>query len=275
MKKNKLVHIIFLVLVFGCEQVVELDIEQSIPQIVIEGLLTNKDTVHYVKVSKSIQFYETGLNPITNAIIHVSGAGEVIEYSHNPTNIDSLTGYYFSDLPYAGKIGEAYKLHVDIDGVDYEAEDTMLYITKIDSLSFQLAANPSEEDFDDGKIYELLLYAAEPQESNDYYQFYFYRDNEVITYTNNIYVFSDEAFGPSLNGLSSPVLFREGELASVQMLSLTREQYIYYIDLSNLLNSDGGMFSPPPANPRNTFSNKALGLWQVSAVSKAALLIAP
>lgn len=272
---NKLKYIALITLFIGCEKVVELDIDQSVPQIVIEGLLTNLDTVQYVKVSKSIQFYDTGLNPVTSAIVSVSGDGQQYSYSHNPMAIDSMNGYYFSDTNYAGTIGQAYTLNVDISGTEYIAEDTMRYITKIDSLSFKLATNPSDEDKEDGKIYQALLYAQEPQETEDYYQFQFYRDNELISYPNNIYVFSDVAFGPNLNGLPSPVLFREGELASVHIYSLTREQYVFYTDLSNILNSDGGMFSPPPANPRNGFSNNALGLWQVSAVSQDSILIAP
>lgn len=273
MNKLKFRYIAILTLFFSCEKVVELDLEQSTPQIVIEGLLTNKDTIHYVKVSRSIQFYETGFNPITNAIVNVTGNNNVYTYSHNPSSIDSLDGYYFSDMSFSGLIGKSYVLQVDIEGVEYVAEDTMLYVTKIDSLMVSLASNPTEEDEKDGKIYQVLLYAIEPQETEDYYQFQFFRDKTLIAYPNNIYVFSDVAFGPDLNGLPSPVLFRKGELASVQIYSLTREQYIFYTDLANLLNNDGGMFSPPPANPRNGFSKSVLGLWQVSAISEDSIRI--
>jgi len=272
---NKLAYLYFALfsLSFGCEKVVELDLNQSIPQIVIEGLLTNKDTIQYVKVSRSIQFYETGLNPVTNAIINVDGEGKLFTYSHNPSSIDSLNGYYFSETPFAGKIGESYKLSVNVNGVNYVAEDTMRSVTSIDSLTFQLASNPFDEDVKAGRIYQVLLYASEPVETQDYYQFHFFRNHKLITDSNNIYVFSDESFGPNLNGLSSPVLFKEGELASVIIYSLTREQYVFYTDLANILNSDGGMFSPPPANPRNSFTNNALGLWQVSAFSEASIKI--
>lgn len=264
------------ILFFGCEKVVELDIDQSVPQIVIEGMLTDKDTLQYVKVSRSIQFYETGLNPILDAVVSVSGNGSVYNYSHNPLAIDTLNGFYFSDISYSGLIGESYTLQVDVEGINYNAVDTMRSVTKIDSLIFQEASNPFEEEVDDkGRIYEVLLYASEPQETEDFYQFQFYRDSVLITDLTSIYVFSDVAFGPDLNGLPSPVLFAEGELASVQIFSLSREQYVFYADLANLLNTDGGMFSPPPANPRNTFSNNALGLWQVSAVSEDSIRITP
>lgn len=273
--KRILLLFIGLGLLFSCEEVVDLDIDQSTPQIVIEGLLTNKDTIQYVKVSRSIQFYESGLNPVETAIISVTDGSQIYTYSHNPGAYDSLQGYYFSDMPYAGTIGGVYTLTVDVDGVEYQATDSMKFVTDIDSLAVVLAPNPDDEDLEEDRIYQVLLFAEEPQDTEDFYQFQFFRNDTLITSTNNIYVFSDEALGDRLDGLPSPVLFKEGEKASVEIYSLTKEQYLFYSDLGNILNSDGGMFSPPPANPRNTFSNNALGLWQVSAVREGSIEIHP
>ncbi len=275
MGKSTIIVLAVFALSFACEKVVELDVQQSTTQMVIEGLLTDRDTTHFVKVSRSIQFYDIGVNPVTDAIISVSGEGQTYTYSHNPFDIDSMKGYYFSDVVYAGKVGATYTLDVEVEGVNYSATDTMYYVTSIDSLSIALALNPSEEDEEDDKIYQVLLYANEPKETEDYFQFQFYRNKELIAYPNTIYVFSDVGLGPTLNGLPSPVLFKEGELASVKIYSLSKEQYLFYSDLANLLNTDGGMFSPPPANPRNTFTNGALGLWQVSAVSEDSILVIP
>lgn len=275
MKKTLSLLIITGFTLFSCEEVVDLDIDQSTPQIVIEGLLSNKDTVQYVKVSRSIQFYDTGNNPITNAIVKVNSEGNEFTYSHNPDNSEEYEGYYFSDAPYSGEIGKAYTLTVDVSGVEYVATDTMKYVTEIDSLEIVIAPNPSDDDKELGRIYQVLLYATEPQETEDFYLFHFYRNDSLITSSTNIYAFSDTALGDKLDGLPSPELFKEGELAGVTIYSLSKEEYIYYTDLSNILNSDGGMFSPPPANPRNTFSNGALGLWQVSAIREAAIKIEP
>jgi len=275
MSKSYYIILVFLCSSFGCEKIVEIDIGQSVPQIVIEGFLTDRDTTHFVKVSRSIQFYEIGLAAVTDAVITVKSGDDTFNYTHNPMAIDSMNGYYFSDVEYAGEIGVDYMLSVDVAGVNYSATDTMLFVTPIDSLSFSFAPHMSEEDEADGKIYQLLLYAAEPTDTEDFYQFKFYRNGDLVAYPDNIYVFSDVALGSTLNGLPSPVLYRKGEMASVKILSISREQYIFYSDLSNLLNTDGGMFSPPPANPRNTFTNEALGLWQVSAVSEDSIRIDP
>jgi hypothetical protein len=90
-----------------------------------------------------------------------------------------------------------------------------------------------------------------------------------------VYAFDDQFLNGSLNGLPSPINFKEGELASVEIYSLTRQQYIYFVDLTNLLNNDGGMFSPPPANPRTNIQGGALGLFQVSGIRRGSILIEP
>ncbi len=268
-------YFLLALVLLGCEQVVELDVNQAAPQLVIEGLLTNKDTLHYVKISRSMSFYNTGFSPVTNAQVTVTGNGNSYSYRHNPFDIDTLDGYYFSDNVYAGVVNKVYQLQVQVQGTTYLAADTLRPVTTIDSLAFKLAPNPSKEDLKDGKMYQVLLYAAEPQKTRDYYQFSFYRNKQLIAYPNNIYVFSDIALGPTLNGLPSPVLYRKGELAGVEIYSLSREQYVFYEDLSNILTTDGGMFSPPPANPRNTFTHGALGLWQVSAMVTDSIKITP
>jgi hypothetical protein len=51
------------------------------------------------------------------------------------------------------------------------------------------------------------------------------------------------------------------------MFSISRLGYVYFNDLSSLLNNDaGGMFGSVPAAPRTNLTNGALGFFQVSAV---------
>ncbi len=49
---------------------------------------------------------------------------------------------------------------------------------------------------------------------------------------------------------------------------ISRDGYLFYNDLNTILNSDGGMFSPPPANPRSNVTGGALGFFQVSAMDE-------
>ena len=259
---------------FACEEVVEIDVNQSPPQLVVDGLLTDEDTFHTVRISTTANFNGESGQVITGAAVQVrDNMGNIFNYIHNPTGADSLDGMYYSEQKFAGVTGRIYDLEVLINDLTLTASDTLLPITEIDSLVIREDpfADPNDEN---GRFYQVLLYAAEPQETRDFYYFRFYRDS-VIVADNSVFAFDDEPLGDRLDGLPSPVNFAEGEYASVEIYSLSREQFVFYTDLGNLLNSDGGMFSPPPANPRSNIQGGALGLFQVSGLRRAGLLIEP
>lgn len=259
---------------FACEEVVEIDVDQSPPQLVIDGLLTDEDTFHTVRISTTANFNGESGQVITGASVLVrDNVGNVFNYIHNPTGADSLNGFYYSEQKFAGVTGRIYDLEVLLNDLTLTASDTLLPITEIDSLVIREDpfADPNDEN---GRFYQVLLYAAEPQETRDFYYFRFYRDSAIVA-DNSVFAFDDEPLGDRLDGLPSPVNFAEGEYASVEIYSLSREQFVFYTDLGNLLNSDGGMFSPPPANPRSNIEGGALGLFQVSGLRRAGLLIEP
>ena len=261
----------------ACEELILIDINQAPPQIVIDALVTDQDTIHTVRITRSADFGGNEGENVADAIVEVrDNLGNIFNYTHNPEGYDSLQGYYFSDQKYAGQEYAIYQLEVAVDNQLYTASDTLRPITTIDSLLIKVDQNAVDDPENDGKIYQVLLYAKEPQETVDFYYFKFYRDGLVDSDANrNVFVFDDKVLGESLDGLPSPVLFREGELASVEIYSLTRQQFVYFTDMGNILNSDGGMFSPPPANPRSNISGGALGIFQVSGLNRASILIDP
>ena len=262
--------------IMGCEEIITIDVNQAPTQLVIDGLVTDQDTIHMVQITTSTDFEGNGSQDVINASVEVSdNLGNVYNYTHNPEGSDSLQGYYFSDQKFAGQEYAIYSLSVSHNSELYNASDTLRPITNIDSLLIRVDTEALDDEENDGKIYQVLLYAQEPQETIDFYYFKFYRDSLIEADDNSIYVFDDKVLGSTLDGLPSPVLFREGELAAVEIYSLTREQFVYFTDMANLLNNDGGMFSPPPANPRTNLSGGALGLFQVSGISSASILIVP
>ena len=278
--KRRLSYIIGLlaaITLSGCEEVIIIDIDQAPPQLVIDALVSNEDTIHTVRITRSADFSTSGSENVSDAIVEVrDNLGNIFNYTHNPEGYDSLNGYYFSDQKFAGQQYIIYSLDVTVDNNSYTASDTLKPITSIDSLSIQVDQAAVDDPENEGDIYQILLYAQEPQETVDFYYFKFYRDGLIdIDANRNVFVFDDKVLGSSLDGLPSPIRFKEGELASVEIYSLTREQFVYFVDMGNILNSDGGMFSPPPANPRTNISGGALGIFQVSGISRGSILVVP
>jgi hypothetical protein len=160
------------------------------------------------------------------------------------------------------------------DGATFEAEDDLFRVTKTDSLKYQINKQERDDPKDEGKFYEVLLYAKEPQDTKDYYLFKFYRNDSLIYYSpSDIYFSEDKVLGEEINGVQSPVYYAMGDSARVEMYSISRTAYVFYEDLVNLINNDGGMFSSPPANCRNNLSNGALGFFQASAIDISGIRI--
>ncbi|WP_420386634.1 DUF4249 domain-containing protein [Roseivirga sp.] len=267
-----------LLTIMGCEETITIDSPETENKVVIEGLVTNVQGQSYVKVSRNRSFYDEGsTDRITNAQVAITtSGGEQVVLVHNPSGEAESEGFYYPNANFAGAIGSTYTLNVEVDGTTYSATDELLPVTQIDSLTVKVDPDEFEDPEEPGRFLAVFFFAKEPQDREDYYLFKFYRNDElVLDWPTDIYVFDDETLGESIDDIEIAGYYQEGERAKVEMYSLSREGFIFYSDLNNLINNDGGMFSPPPANPRNNLSNGALGFFQASAVASLEITVTP
>lgn len=266
----------FSALLSGCDVPIDLDLDQTPPEVTIEALLTNRPGEPFVRVTLSVDFYYEGhATRLNDAIVTLrNDLGQSVAFSHYAGGSADSVGYYLPPEGFAGQVGRIYTLTVFAQGKTFEATDSLKYVTSIDSLSYRPNRFAEQDPPSDGKTYELLIYAKEPQESKDYYLVKYYR-NDSLTYNgdSDVYVLDDYGVGENIDGVPSAVLYSDNDLARIEMFSLTREGFLFYNDLVTIMNSDGGMFSPPPANPRTNFSNGALGFFQVSAASERSIVV--
>ena len=268
---KRLITLLITIVLVGCEEPYIIDQKQAAPNIVIEGLVTNQLANHYVKLNRTTDFYSTGATPRIN--------GAQVEVSDNDGNSyiyqEEAPGIYYSEDPFQGIEGNLYRLSVVVDGTTYTAEEELRPVTSIDSLGYYLdeeqqrdLADQNDLDPDEeGRIYEVLLYTKEPQETQDYYLFKFYRNGALFNFDGeDVYYSDDEFLQENIDGVAFNDWYKLGETARIEMYSITRNAYLYYSDLDITLNNDGGLFSPLPSNPRSNYTNGALGLFQVSAV---------
>jgi len=268
--KNIVPIFLIVVLLSSCDEPYRLDTNQVEAHIIIEGQVTNRPGHQFVKVTRSGGFYETGETPrVTNANILVTDdAGNQFAFVHNPGGRVDSTGIYLPQTPFSGEVGRTYRLNVTIDGELYEAEDKMFNVTSIDSLSYRVNEDEKDDPKDWGRFYEVLLFAKEPQDTKDYYLFKFYRNDSLKVYNEtDIYFADDETLGENINGVASPVYFTPGDIGRVEIYGISRTAFIFYSDLQQLLNNDGGLFSQPPADSRTNLTNGALGFFQASSLN--------
>ena len=269
-------YLLIIPVLIGCDESIKLDIDQMEPKVVIEGLITNAFKNHYVKVSFTKEFYQSGSTyRIVDAVVVVTDEdNNTYAFTHNPNNHELLDGYYLSDIAFAGEVGKEYTLTVTYNGQIFQATDQLLPVTTIDSLGIRLNTDELEDPEVPGRVFEVLFYAREPQDRIDYYLFKFYRNGAIVHESeSDIYFAEDKFLGENIDDLPIADFYAIGDTVKVEMYSLSKNGFIYYTDMFNVLNNDGGMFGPIPNNPRNNISNGALGYFQTSSVDSETIVV--
>lgn len=249
---------------FSCEKTIELDIAQADPVVVIEGLVTDHPDMQYVKISHSKPFGGPGSSPaVSGASVSVTDEnGQVIVFA------EASPGYYTPVEPFAGKAGTTYGLSVKLDGQLYTAEEEMQFLLPLDSLSVREDPEEKADPEEEGRYYEVLIYGREPQATEDYYLFKFYRNDTLWNNDGSwIFAYDDTILGERIHDLPMPMYFAKDEHARLEMYAITQRAYRYYLDLNSNINNDGGMFSGQPANTRTNIEGGALGYFQASVLN--------
>jgi hypothetical protein len=254
----------------ACEETIELDLEQAPPQLIIEGLVTDKPGYNYVKLSQSTSFdNREGYPSISDAVV------QVVDKEGNSFNyVETESGVYRPEEPFVGETGNTYSLMIEWDGKTYTAEDQLSPLSSFDSLTYRVNPEEKANPEDEGRYYDVLIYIQEPQETEDFYLIKFFRNGEVENFDGyEVFAYDDLALSGNIDDLPFPVYYALGDTASIEIYSISRETFRFYQDLYENLNSDGGMFSSIPANARTNIEGGALGYFQVSGLSTASIVI--
>lgn len=141
--KNK-IHLFILVIVFSCVEPYEYELidEVVLPLIVVDGLLTDEEKTHRVRLS-----YTSGLG-ITNQRT-INEATVTIENSDGDSVIltERQPGNYVTSSTYRGIVGESYRLRIKMkNGHEYlSSEEVLNEAPPIDTLYGRYVQLPSEK----------------------------------------------------------------------------------------------------------------------------------
>ena len=268
----KYLSIIILALFFlsSCEESIDFDINQTEELIVIEGLITNQMEFHQIKVSKTNLFNSTAPNPkVSNAAVTVTDSKGT---SYRFDEIEP--GVYQAIEAFAGEVGETYSMLVDLEGQVYTASETLRPVTTIDALLYAIDEDEMEDPADTGRFYQALIFTREPQETEDFYLFKYFR-NDIVENEDGFFVFvtDDTAVDEEVAAWPAPFYYALGDTARVEMYSLTPKAFKHFFDLSVNVTNDGGMFSGQPANVSTNIEGGAIGYFQVSSLESAEVVI--
>lgn len=260
-KKTFLLLAVLSLISISCEKVVDIDLNSSSPNIVIEGSISDQPGPYFVKLSKTVNYDETNVfPPITGANIVVSD-----ELGNSETLLETQPGMYkISKM--RGASGRTYSLTVIAEGKKYIASSTMPNSVKIDSLSVQ-------NQFLFGQNKKVInVHFKDPAQVNNYYRFVEVKNNAEQKF---IFLYDDRVQNGSF--VSSGMFAEKDTLRtndSVLVLLQCVDKGVYdYLRTLNSVSGNGGPQSTSPANPASNISNGALGYFSAYAVNSKHIII--
>ncbi|ERM81616.1 hypothetical protein P872_19875 [Rhodonellum psychrophilum GCM71 = DSM 17998] len=273
---KRILYCLLLLPFFSCQEEVFLDLQkkESIP--IIEGIWTNVGGLNQVKISLSKDYYSEGPGEVVdNAEVYVVNSGNGFRYNFR---FSEDVSRYIPVNNLGGRIEEKYELHVLMGENHYISSGTLLAPPKLDSITY---AFKEERIFRDEGYY-LTLYGDIPFTTDNNYRVRLVR-NDTLLNRRSDYLLFDDTFGTSIlnRGFElSGFRFKENDKVRIELYRLNQDAFDYLNQLVNLLFNDGGLFSPPPENPKTNIrilegGGEVLGYFLVSPVLTETVVIQP
>ncbi len=268
----KLGFVLLLLFCFSsCQKVVSVDLSQTNPQIVIEGLVNDQGGIDSVNVNMTGDYFTPSLDfpPVTGATVVISdNAGET------DTLKEVQGGIYYSSNP-KGISGRTYSLKVIANGKEYDAVSSMPQKVNIDSFYDVKTTNP----FGGESGYDFYVTFKDPLQQGNYYRIVPH-DNAIPLDSLNgegggIHIYDDEF----INGNEVSYQFRigghinAGDTVSVDLLCIDKNVYEYLRTLRTTIETDRSPTSLAPANPNTNLTNGSLGYFSAYTIDSRVIII--
>ncbi|HMH21861.1 MAG TPA: DUF4249 domain-containing protein [Puia sp.] len=247
----------------GCKKVIQVDLNNAAPQIVIEGEITNLPGPYLVKISKTVNFSVSNVfPPVSGAIVQLTDSNNGLIAHMTETSPGTYSANLFGGVPL-----HTYKLSVSVEGKEYTASSTMPQPVTLDSVTFV-----QNFDFNNKSVINAVVNFQDPPGPANYYQFTESVNNIAVP---DILVFEDRL---SDGKYIRETLFNDTSRMQVndslllQMYAVDENSYQYFFTLQQVTGNNS-FRSATPANPISNISNGALGYFSAHTITRRKLRV--
>src|SRR5215217_5968895 len=251
---------IFLISAASCQKVINVDLNSSDPQYVIEGNVTDKPEPQTISITRSANFSNTNEFPA------VSGAFVTLtdETSSTVDTLDETTPGIYRTAAIAGISGHKYKLYINVNGKVFTATSIMPEPVAVDSIKTEKSVFGGDDLF-------AVPYYTDPLTKGNSYR---------LTQTvNGIPVKGwDVRTDDVTNGQTSkfPLYYDTednrkivaGDSIFVTLQTIDKDVYEFYRTLEQTMDQN----STSQANPVSNIKGGALGYFSASTIRKTGTL---
>ena len=229
----------------------------SEPIIVIDGRITNSDSIATVVVSRSVDATDSvDCELIDNAIVFLR------DDQGNSAQLQNAGNGVYRTTEITGNIGNRYLLTVEVDDKDYSSVDKMPPYAQVDSIVIEY--RNSYTIFDTIGYY-LSVYSQRNSDSVQFYRVEIEENGKLLNDGLSLWLYEDSHLSENYQ-MTIPHPFESGDMVEVSVYSLSPTVYEYFSGLSNQYSSKYSNIQPPLTNPKSNIRPSALGCFQASSV---------
>lgn len=272
MKKINLIIALFsLLFLTSCEEVVQLDLNNAAPKIVIEANIKwqkgTSGNVQKIKLSTTTGYFDSTIPGVSGAIVTVKNSANLI-FTFNEVN---GSGEYVCSN-FIPAINEVYTLTVTSKGQTYIATEILKPVAPI----VEIIQN--DKGGFTGNNIEIKTYFNDPANESNYYLYNYSYSNQVLQ---SYYVDEDTFYqGNKFFSISQSDKINKGDKITVTHFGISKSYYNYLSVLLSIASNGGGSpFQSPPATVRGNLINATnadnypLGYFSLSESDKREYII--
>ncbi len=264
-KSNRYKYLLLLttLLASACKKVVNVDLRNAAPQIVIQGEVTDAPGPFKVTITRTVDFSASNsFPPVTGATVIITdttnGVTDQLKEADSGVYITSQIG---------GVPLHTYRLQVTIGGQQYTATSTMPVRVPLDSITF--AENVGFNNKDE---INAVVNFQDPVGVVNYYQFTEVYNGRLLP---DIFVFEDRlSDGKYIQEplYNDSAYLQRGDSLILTMNCIDQNIYNYFYTLMNV-SGNNNFQAVTPANPVTNISNGALGYFSAHTTQRGAIVI--
>lgn len=245
---KKYIFILILLLTYSCEDVINVDLKDAQPKLVIDASINwfknTSGNEQSIKLTLSAPYFDENIPPANGAQITISNS--------NNQNFDFFedgnSGIYTTDN-FIPVIDETYTLHIIYQGETYMATEKLRSVVPFDFVE------QNDEGGFTGEETELKAFYTDPADAENYYFFEFLYDISAIP---TLEVYEDEfTNGNQIFGFYTQEDLDSGDIVTIRNYGVSERFYNFmFILLQQNSDEGGGPFETQPATVRGNCINQ-------------------
>jgi len=254
------------VLFSSCQDVININLKNAAPQLVIEGSIDNLSDTVTVLLHRSTDYYEpTTIQSVNDATVALSDS------SGNVYNFLRVNDGVYVVANIHGKPGGSFSLKVSEGNTTCTAEAKMPGLVRIDRLYLDKESDNPHED-------RLNIQIMDPKGVDNYYQVEVFVNDTLLTTGERLLIYSDKFFDGTLSTINiggrrlGIDQFHSGDRIRVRLKNIDKSMYNYYDVLRSITNTMEILSVSSPSNPPNNISGGALGYFAAWSISESMII---